>query len=98
MVEDMNLVQCRMALAGLGWSVEDLALKSGIPLDVVQRFESGETVAPRVDLLLRETLTAAGMIFEDDGQLVEGGPGVRLRRPQRDEGKRPEELSSANDG
>lgn len=94
----MNVVQCRMARAGLGWSVEDLALKSGVPLDVVQRFEDGATVVPRVDLLLRETLAAAGVIFEDEGQLVEGGPGVRLRRAQRDEGKRPEELSSANDG
>jgi hypothetical protein len=87
-----------MARAGLGWSVEDLALRSGVPLDVVQRFEDGETVAPRVDLVLRETLATAGLIFEDDGQLVEGGPGVRLRRPQLDEGKRPDELSSANDG
>ena len=94
----MNVVQCRMARAGLGWSVEDLALRSGVSLDAVTRFEGGETVAPRVDQVLRETLTAAGVIFEDDGQLVEGGPGVRLRRAQRDEGKRPEELSSANDG
>lgn len=87
-----------MARAGLGWSVEDLALRSGVPLDVVLRFEGGETVAPRVDLVLRETLVAAGVIFEDDGQLVEGGPGVRLRRALHDEGKRPDELSSANDG
>jgi transcriptional regulator with XRE-family HTH domain len=94
----MNVVQCRMARAGLGWSVEDLALRSGVPLDTVVRFEAGETVSSRVDTVLRETLTAAGVIFEDDGQLVEGGPGVRLRRPQQDQGKRPEQLSSANDG
>jgi len=29
---------------------------------------------------IRQALEAAGVIFLDDGQLVDGGPGVRLRR------------------
>ncbi|MCX5578303.1 DNA-binding protein [Kaistia terrae] len=94
----MNVVQCRMALAGLGWSVEDLAREAGVPIDALLRFDSGEVVPPGIYAALRDTLQDAGIIFEDDGQLVEGGPGVRLHRSHVDEGKRPEELSSANDG
>ncbi|MCX5516909.1 DNA-binding protein [Kaistia defluvii] len=94
----MNVLQCRMALAGLGWSVEDLARHAGVPVDAALRFDGGEVVPPHVYETLRDTLQAAGIIFEDEGQMLEGGPGVRLQRSQVDEGKRPEELSSANDG
>lgn len=94
----MNVVQCRMALAGLGWSAEDLAREAGVPIDALVRFDQGEILPPAVYAALRDTLQEAGVIFEDDGQLVEGGPGVRLHRRHFDEGKRPEELSSANDG
>lgn len=93
----MNGVQCRMARAGLGWSLEDLAGRSGVPIDLIARFEHGEALTPRIDPLLRSALEGAGVIFEDEGQSVDGGPGVRLGRAQMDEGKRPEELSSAND-
>lgn len=93
----MNVVQCRMARAGLGWSVEDLAREAGVPIDAVLRFDGGEVVPPRVYAALREALEAGGMIFEDEGQLVEGGAGVRLHRAPSDEGTRLEELSSAND-
>lgn len=94
----MNVVQCRMALAGLGWGVEDLAREAGVPIDALLRFDRGEIVPHGVYAALRGTLQEAGVIFEDDGQMVEGGPGVRLQRTQSDEGTRPEELSSANDG
>ncbi|MET4633825.1 DNA-binding protein [Kaistia defluvii] len=94
----MNVLQCRMALAGLGWSVEDLARHAGVPADAALRFDAGEVVPPHVYETLRDTLQAAGIIFEDEGQMLEGGPGVRLQRNHIDEGKRPEELSSANDG
>lgn len=93
----MNGIQCRMARAGLGWSAEALSGQSGVPIDVLARFERGETVTPRIDAILRDVFEGAGVIFEDEGQMVEGGPGVRLERVQTDEGKRPEELSSAND-
>lgn len=94
----MNVVQYRMALAGLGWSAEDLSREAGVPIDALLRFDRGEVVPPNVHARLRDTLQDAGIIFEDEGQLVEGGPGVRLPRSQTDEGKRPDELSSANDG
>jgi len=87
-----------MALAGLGWNDEDLARAAEVPLDAVLRFGRGEVVPPGIYEALRNALQHAGVIFEDEGQLVEGGPGVRLHRSQTDEGKRPEELSSANDG
>ncbi|BCP54364.1 transcriptional regulator [Kaistia sp. 32K] len=86
-----------MARAALGWSAGDLASRAGVPEETVLRFESGELVAPRVDAVFRGVFEALGLIFEADGQMLEGGPGVRLGRLQTDEGKRPEELSSAND-
>lgn len=94
----MNVVQCRMALAGLGWSAEDLAREAGVPIDALLRFDRGEVVPPRIYSALRDALETAGMIFEEEGEMVEGGVGVRLRRAIADEGTRPEELSSANDG
>jgi len=93
----MNVVQCRMALAGLGWRPEDLAREAGVPLEALQRFDRGEILPHGIYAALRDALHGAGVIFEDDGQMVEGGPGVRLRRAVADEGTRPEELSSAND-
>ncbi|WEK49797.1 MAG: DNA-binding protein [Candidatus Kaistia colombiensis] len=93
----MNVVQCRMALAGLGWRPEELAREARVPIEALQRFDRGEVVPPGVYAALRDALHDAGVIFEDEGQMVEGGPGVRLRRALSDEGTRPEELSSAND-
>lgn len=36
--------QSRMARAGLGWSTEDLAERSGVSKPTIQRFESGQGV------------------------------------------------------
>lgn len=94
----MNFVQCRMARAALGWSLDDLAREAGVPVATLAQFERGDADLPRIEAPLRSVFELAGILFEADGQVVEGGPGVRLRRRSTDEGKRPDELSSANDG
>ncbi len=50
----------------------------------VKNIEQGRT-DPRVSTLtaLRTALEAAGIIFLADGELVEGGPGVRLRAEEK---------------
>jgi transcriptional regulator with XRE-family HTH domain len=94
----MEPMQCRMARAALDWSSEELAVRSGLPLANVLAFEAGEAPQAGIAQALQAVLGAAGVLFEAAGQLVEGGPGVRLRRSGGDDGKRPDELNSANDG
>jgi transcriptional regulator with XRE-family HTH domain len=85
-------VQSRMARAALGWGVRDLAKKSGTSPDTVARFERGEELREGTLIALRQALEAAGVEFTNGGQ-----PGVRLKAAP-DEGIRPEDLNSDNDG
>ncbi len=89
--------QCRAGRALLGWSNEDLALASGIDRDTIADFESGAQIPHRSALeALGRALGAGGLILiEEDVE----GIGVRLRRRgPRDEGMRPDQLNSENDG
>ena len=85
-------VQSRMARAALGWGVRDLAKNSGTSPDTVARFERGEELREVTLISLRRALEAAGIEFTNGSQ-----PGVRLKAAP-DEGIRPEDLNSENDG
>jgi transcriptional regulator with XRE-family HTH domain len=66
----MNVVQCRMARAALGWTLDDLATASGVSRRTIARFEAGEPVlTPRVQTL-RRAFEAAGILFIDSGRLT----------------------------
>jgi transcriptional regulator with XRE-family HTH domain len=67
--------QCRMARAGLGWSVADLGEYSGVSPRSILRFEAGENVKLETVETLRGALVKGGVLFID----VEGRSGVTIR-------------------
>ena len=66
----MTPTQCRMARAGLKLSAVDLAKAARVGYATVARFESGKTVQPDMIERLRQTLAAAGAVFNNGGRLV----------------------------
>ena len=66
--DDLSPVQCRMARAALGWSLDDLAATAGVNRKTILRYEQGETV-PRIRNLdaMRRAFEAAGLRFIDSG-------------------------------
>jgi transcriptional regulator with XRE-family HTH domain len=85
-------VQCKMARAAVGWGVRELAQEAGVAADTIVRFEHGEPLRDQTVVALQQALEAAGIEFTNGS-----APGVRLK-PPRDEGIRPEDLTSENDG
>jgi DNA-binding XRE family transcriptional regulator len=75
--------QIRAARALLNWSQVDLAAASGVALQSIKNIETGKT-DPRLSTAtaLCRALETAGIIFLDDGQSTDGGPGVRLAKRQ----------------
>jgi hypothetical protein len=90
--------QIRAARALLRWEQADLAEASGISLPTIKRLEvqPGPLPAQRATIdALKSALERQGIAFlGEDG----GGRGVRLRRFSRDEGLRPDQLTTENDG
>jgi transcriptional regulator with XRE-family HTH domain len=80
--------QVRMARAALGWGVRELGKQAGVSSNTVSRFENG--AGTMVDTLkqIEEALEKAGIIFISPDNA--GGPGVRLRKPQRSRAQRSE--------
>jgi transcriptional regulator with XRE-family HTH domain len=75
--------QLRAARALLGWSQEDLAARSGVSKPTIARLElgSGELAGyARTRDKVVGALEAAGVTFLDDGETMDGGPGLRLRK------------------
>jgi transcriptional regulator with XRE-family HTH domain len=69
--------QCKMARAGLGLGVRDLAGAAKVSTNTITRLERGEGIYPRTLAAIRAALESAGVAFiEENG----GGPGVRLRK------------------
>ena len=66
----MNVTQCRMARAGLDWTLDDLAKASGVGRRTIASFETGRNVRPEKVEVLRQTLVAAGVVFENGGKRV----------------------------
>ena len=68
----MNVTQCRMARAGLGWSLDDLAHASGVGRRTIVKFESDETVSDETVAKLRATFEREGVVFVPHGLYVGG--------------------------
>ena len=94
--------QFKAARALLGWSQAELARASGVSEQAVERLEAREgefggqcESSDRMTIALQR----AGIVFffENDSS-QQGGAGVRLKRRQTDEGLRPDQLTSENDG
>ncbi|TDK37018.1 XRE family transcriptional regulator [Rhizobium deserti] len=86
------------ALAGI--TRDELAAASGLSVDAIDRAETATVHGePGVTERLRVILESKGIIFvaAGDGDPA-AGIGVRLRQVSHDEGLRPQNLNSANDG
>ena len=72
----MSPEQCKMARAGLGLGVRELADMAKVSTNTITRFERGEPLKERTLDAIRRALESAGVEFiSEDG----GGAGVRLR-------------------
>lgn len=75
--------QIRAARALLRWEQKDLAAASAVSLPSIKRLEGqpGALAAQeRTIEALKAALEAAGVIFQADSEMVDGGPGVRLAK------------------
>lgn len=74
--------QIRAARGLIGWKQSDLAKASGISEISIKNIERGVT-DPRSSTLaaIQAAFDAAGVVFLDPGDVRDGGPGVRLKRP-----------------
>ena len=72
--DKMNLIQCRMARAALGWTSTRLAREAGILSNILVRYLNGKNSAPADVRRMRTAFVDAGITF------IEGdhGPGVCL--------------------
>jgi transcriptional regulator with XRE-family HTH domain len=66
-------IQSRMARAGLGWGIRDLARAAKVSVDTVVRFERGEDLKERTVEALQRAFEAAGLEFMNGDR-----PGLRL--------------------
>lgn len=73
----MTPEQCKMARAGLGISVRELAELAQVSTNTISRLEAGEELKPRTVGAIQRALEVAGVIFVDENG---EGPGVRLRK------------------
>lgn len=92
--------QIRAARAMMDLSIDTLASESGLSAASISAIERGENAGDMAALTqLRQRLEMHGIVFLSPGVDDPGvGPGLRLRLRAGDEGMRPENLSSANDG
>lgn len=75
--------QIRAARALLRWDQKDLAEASKVSLPSIKRLEAqrGPLAAQERTIdAIRSALGGAGILFLEDGEAVEGGAGVRLRK------------------
>jgi transcriptional regulator with XRE-family HTH domain len=73
----MTSAQLRMARAALGWTVRDLAERSGVHRNTISRIESGAPSEPRTLAALQVALEGGGVGFIAENG---GGPGVRMAK------------------
>jgi hypothetical protein len=89
--------QIRAARAMLRWSPDQLASRSKLPSETIRQLEDVDGEAPMTkadENAVRSAFQAAGVEFTN-----RGGPGLRLKaQGPADEGLRPDQLTSENDG
>jgi transcriptional regulator with XRE-family HTH domain len=76
--------QCRAARALLDWTQSELAKRTSISAVSIRAFEKGGDMRESNLRLLTLTFEAADVIFENEGEMISGGVGVRFRGGPRD--------------
>lgn len=67
-----------MGRAALNWSTQELARKSDVGANTVNRFEAGQDARVSSVDKMRKAMEDAGVVFISDGETsTGGGPGVR---------------------
>lgn len=70
--ECMNVTQCRMARAALGWSLDDLAEATKavryVSRRTIAKYEAGQTVSPETVEALRACFVREGIAFTNGGK------------------------------
>lgn len=81
----MNVAQCKMARAGLGWTLDDLAQKSGVARRTIAKFETSERPGKR-GAVLPEMVEALRQCFVANGvEFLNGGKSIGAKVPRRDD-------------
>ncbi|RUX23780.1 helix-turn-helix domain-containing protein [Mesorhizobium sp. M7A.F.Ca.US.011.01.1.1] len=77
----LDPAQSRAARGLVSWSQGELAAAASVSLSTVRDFEKGRRtpIANNVGAI-RTALEAMGVVFVGDGEMIEGGPGVRMRK------------------
>jgi transcriptional regulator with XRE-family HTH domain len=71
--------QCRAARALIQWSQQQLADAAHVGIVTVRQFEGGVCEPRHATLdVIKRALEAQGVIFQAEGEMTPGGPGVRL--------------------
>lgn len=72
----MRPAHLRMARAGLGWTLKELAERAEVNLNTISRYEAGKEVLTGTANRIESVLSAQGVefLYEDGFR----GPGVRL--------------------
>ena len=68
----MLVIQCRMARTAKDWSLDDLAMKSGVARRTIARFEADESISADNLNKLRSTFERAGVVFIERGAYIGG--------------------------
>jgi hypothetical protein len=85
-VRALTSAQIRAARGLVRWSAEELARESSLGLATIRRAEGADnetSMTAANNLAVRRAFEAAGVEFIDENG---GGPGVRLRKSQRQKG------------
>jgi hypothetical protein len=76
----MTSLQCRIARAALGWSIDTLSEKAGLRAATVSSFERGGGCYASTIAKLQSALEDGGVMFVGPGEAsIAGGAGVRLK-------------------
>lgn len=80
-MELMTPTQCRAARALISWTQQQLADAAKVGVATLQNFETGTSTPRHATIeVLQRALGEAGVVFLDEGEMVEGGVGVRLTK------------------
>lgn len=81
----MNVTQCKMARVGLGWTLDELAKRSGVARRTIAKFEVSDDPDRKTGNVLPDRVEALRQCFVAHGvEFINGGKSVGVRVPRQD--------------